>query len=351
MAQTNLVTRVRSEVARAFSFPSALPCQNEGRLGESIILAVSGGADSLCLAHAVITLAPHLGLQPVIAHLNHGIRGQAADDDADFVQRFAAQYGVPCHIEKTNVPKLAKEMNLSVETAARMARYDFLTRTADQHEAKLVTVAHHADDQAETVLHRLIRGTGLAGLRGMASHSPLPGAPHLTLVRPLLGFSRKDIEQYCADCDLQPRHDATNDDHTHTRNRIRHELLPLLEQYNPGIRTVLARLADSATTDFEIIEDATQQAFVSVARTTEANAIAFDRAAWQRLSVGLQRAVLRQAVLHLKGQLTDLKFSAIEEARDVLTSDATTGEIALLADVRIFIAARSFAIRLLVIGY
>ena len=121
-----------------------------------------------------------------------------------------------------------------------------------------------------------------------------------------------------------------------------------LAQYNPGIRTVLARLADSATTDFEIIEYATQQAFASVAHATEANTIAFDRAAWQRLSVGLQRAVLRQAVLQLKGQITNLKFSAIEEARDVLTSDATTGEIALLADVRIFIAARSFAIRLLV---
>jgi tRNA(Ile)-lysidine synthase len=338
MAQTNLVTRVRWEIARAFS------------LRGKVILAVYCGADSLCLAHVVIALAPQLHLQSVIAHLNHGIRGAAADADADFVQAFAAQHGVPCHIEKANVPKLAAEMNLSLETAARMARYDFLMRAADQHEAKIVAVAHHADDQAETVLHRLMRGTGLAGLRGMAAQSPMPGAPHLTLLRPLLRFGRKDIEQYCADCGLQPRHDATNDDLAHTRNRIRHELLPQLEQYNPGIRAVLARLADSATTDFEIIEYATQQAFSSIATQTEAHAIVFDRVTWRNLPVGLQRATLRHAVSQLKGHLTDLKFSAIEEARDVLTSDATTGEIALLADVRVRVSAGAFVVGRLVIS-
>jgi tRNA(Ile)-lysidine synthase len=347
MAQTNLVTRVRWEIARAFSLPSLsfspLP-MGEGPGVRAALLALSGGADSLCLAHAVITLAPQLHLQPIVAHLNHGIRGEAADADADFVQAFAAQHGVPCYSEKANVPRLAEQMNLSLETAARIARYNFLMRAADQHGAKLVAVAHHADDQAETVLHRLIRGTGLAGLRGMAAHSPMPGAPHLTLLRPLLRFGRKEIEQYCADCGLQPRHDATNDDLAHTRNRIRHELLPQLEQYNPGIRAVLARLADSATTDFEIIEYATQQTFSLVATQTEANAIAFDRAAWRNLPVGLQRATLRHAVSQLKGHLTDLKFSAIEEARDVLTSDATTGEIALLADVRVGVNARAFVI-------
>ena len=313
-------------------------------------MALSGGADSLCLAHAVITQPAQLAkpsnpLHPILAHLNHGIRGAAADADADFVQAFATQHNVPCHIEKADVPKLAVELNLSLETAARMARYDFLARVADQHGAKIVAVAHHADDQAETVLHRLIRGTGLAGLRGMAAHSPMPGAPHLTLLRPLLRFSRRDMEQYCADCNLHPRHDTSNDDLAHTRNRIRHELLPQLEQFNPGIRTVLARLADSATTDFEIIEFATQQAFSVVANQTEANAIAFDRTAWRNLPVGLQRATLRQAVSQLKGHLTDLKFNAIEEARDVLTSDATTGEIALLADVRVDVKARKFEIK------
>jgi tRNA(Ile)-lysidine synthase len=314
---------------------------------KSVILAVSGGADSLCLAHASVTQSlNHPTIHLIIAHLNHCIRGQAADEDAEFVQRFAAQFGVPCHIEKADVPKLAAERNLSLETAARMARYDFLARAAEAHNASLIALAHHADDQAETVLHRLIRGTGLAGLRGMAERAPMPGAPHLTLLRPLLRFSRNELVQYCADCGLIPRHDATNDDTTHTRNRIRHELLPQLEQYNPGIRAVLARLADSATTDFEIIDYATQQAFRSVAQVSEAG-IAFDRSAWCKLPTGLQRATLRQAVMQLKSHLTDLKFSAIEEARDVLTSDAATGEITLLADVRIRVNPRAFTAILL----
>ena len=336
MAQTNLVMRVRWETARAFAFSPI------GDASVSVVLAVSGGADSLCLADAVLAIAHEHNLKPIVAHLNHQIRGADAEADAIFVRQFAVDRGVSCEVGQVDVPALAQQMTVSLEVAARMARYDFLAKVADAAPADLVVTAHHADDQAETVLLRLIRGTGLSGLRGMQLRSPLTGAPHITLLRPLLRLARRDIEQYCVDRALTPRHDASNDDPTHTRNRIRHELLPLLAQFNPGIRAVLARLADTATTDVEIIEFATRQVYEVLTQVT-AQGIQFDRARWIAAPTGLRRATLREAVRVLRGNVIDLKYSAIEEACDVLTS-ANSGDIALTADIRIRVHSDIFVI-------
>jgi tRNA(Ile)-lysidine synthase len=335
MSVTNLVSRARQEVARAFLF------HVEG--ARKIVVAVSGGADSLCLADAAIALADELNLQPILAHLNHGLRGAEADADEQFVTQFAMRRNVVVENEKIDVARLAREKNQSVEVAGREARYAFLARVAHRHGANIVVVAHHADDQAETVLLRLIRGTGIAGLRGMSAISRLPDAPDLILLRPLLRITRKEIERYCADLGLQPRHDSTNDALDHTRNRIRHELLPTLESYNPGIRQVLARLADSAASDIELIEFAAQRAFAEFARETS-DGILMNRNVWRGLSAGIQRALLRESVQRLKGDLKDLKYDAIEEARDVLNSDAASGEIALMANVRVTFRATELLI-------
>ncbi len=337
---SNLVSRIRSEVAQAFE----LFCTSTREGATEVVLAVSGGADSLCLADATLAVAPRLHLRPLIAHLDHGLRGEASASDAGFVHAFAAERGVPCVIERADVNALARERKQSVEVAAREARYQFLARVAEAHGARLVALAHHADDQAETVLLRLIRGTGLQGLRGMQTYDALPAAPHLTAVRPLLRTSRAEIEQYCREQRLQPRHDATNDALDHTRNRVRHELLPFLERYNPNIRMTLTRLADTVASDVEIVEQATQAAFERIVQPSH-EGVAFDRPAWRALSRGLQRATLREAVRRLQGDVTGLQYAAIEEARDVLNSDAPTGEIALTHDVRIEVTRRTFIVR------
>jgi tRNA(Ile)-lysidine synthase len=337
---SNRVSRIRGEVAQAFEpFCASTPEEAPG-----VVLAVSGGADSLCLADATLAVAPRLRLRPLIAHLDHGLRGEAAAADAAFVRAFAAQHRLPCIIERADVGALARERRQSIEVAARDARYQFLARVAEAHGARLVALAHHADDQAETVLLRLIRGTGLQGLRGMQTHDALPAAPHLTAVRPLLRISRAEIERYCQERRLQPRHDATNDALDHTRNRVRHELLPILERYNPNIRMALTRLADTVASDMEIVEQATQAAFARVAQPLH-EGIAFDRSAWRALSRGLQRATLREAARRLQGDVTGLSYAAIEEARDVLNSDAPTGEIALAHSIRIDVSPRAFTVR------
>lgn len=334
MPVTNLVSRLRAEVARVCA---AYPA------GGRLVVAVSGGPDSMCLADALIALKADVTL----AHLNHQLRGADADADAAYVRAFAAARGVPCVVDTQDVAALAQARNQSIELAAREARYAFLARAAAEagapDSAAVVAVAHNADDQAETVLLRLVRGTGIEGLRAMAPSAPLPGAPAITLLRPLLRVTRADIEQYCADLELQPRHDASNVSLEHTRNRVRHELLPLLQQFNPGVKQVLARLADSAAADLDIVAFATRQAFDAIATVGDAG-ITVDRAAWRALPEGLQRAVLREGVRRLKGELTNLNFAAIEEAREVLHSPANSGDIALMSDVRIAVRLRHFTV-------
>lgn len=328
---SNLVSRIRASVAQTLAGDGA------------VVLAVSGGVDSICLADAALAMRGDTPAR-IIAHLDHQLRGDESDEDARFVQAFATQRGVLCEIGRVNVKALADSRKVSIEVAARDARYAFLAETATKHSATRVVLAHHADDQAETVLLRLLRGTGPAGLRGMSVRSPLPGASHLTALRPLLHITREEIEQYGRECKLEWRYDASNDALHHTRNRIRHELLPLLAQYNPNIRATLTRLADTLASDVEIVETTTREAFDRIAIEDD-KTVKVDRKAWRALSAGLQRATLREAMRRLKGDTMQLSYAAIEEARDVLNSDAGAGVIALMTDVRIDVTWRYFVMR------
>jgi tRNA(Ile)-lysidine synthase len=194
------------------------------------------------------------------------------------------------------------------------------------------------------VLLRLLRGTGIEGLRAMAATAPLPGAPSLTLLRPLLRITRVEIERYCDDLGLQPRHDSSNDSDEHTRNRVRRELIPLLRTFNPGVARVLARLADLAAVDHDVQQWAIQRAFAEAARIEE-NGVRVDRLAWRTMPVGLQRALLRECVRVVRKDLTNLSYDAVEEVREVLLSDAAQADAAITSDVRVTARAREFVVR------
>lgn len=208
-----------------------------------VVLGVSGGADSIALLHILNELKIDLKFDLHIATLNHGIR-QAANDDVAFVQHLTEKYDLPLTKGYEHVPSLAETYKESIESAARRARYDFLAQVAHNTQSKLIATAHHAGDQAETILLYLIRGTGTNGLTGMAYQSPVLKHPHLTLIRPLLSVSQAEINQFCAENDLQPRIDNTNFDTTYRRNALRHEILPQLRNINPQIDSALLRLAD-----------------------------------------------------------------------------------------------------------
>jgi len=295
--------------------------------GELLILGVSGGPDSLCMLHVFRRLAPDYDLRLHVGHLDHGIRGQEAEEDAAFVQRLCQEWGVPCTVQREDVPALAQERGIALEEAARQARYRFLGELARSLGARAVAVAHNADDQVETVLMHFLRGAGLAGLRGMSPVAWMdelrvgeeqPRLGRIRLLRPLLEVPREAIEAYCREQGLEPRFDRSNLDTTYFRNRLRHELIPYLESYNPNIREVVRRMAQVLAGDYELLRQLLAETWPQVVRQEDEEAIVFDLEALRALPVGLQRSVLREAVHRLRFSLRNINWVHIEDALQVL---------------------------------
>lgn len=318
--------------------------------GSKVVLAVSGGADSLALLHALAALRQPLRLTLVAATLDHQLRGPAGAADVAFVCEQATALGLLCIREARDVPAYAAHHRLSTEEAAREVRYAFLADVARATKSPLVATAHTADDQAETVLMHFLRGSGLSGLKGMLPRAPLPltaslrdaeqeasGSPPQsptsnpqspTLVRPLLYTPRAEIEAYLADLGLEPRQDATNVDLSYFRNRLRHELLPILERYQPNIRQVLARSAEALASEWTFIEGETDAAWTRLAQADE-SAVRFERGPFLALPDALQRHLLRRAVAHLRPLLRDVSWEQITQALAV-AREGTTGAAATL---------------------
>lgn len=218
-----------------------------------------------------------------------------------------------------------------------MARYDFLARVARQESAPVVAVGHHADDQAETVLMHLLRGSGLTGLQGMRPVGRLPNDPALWLWRPLLHATREEIERYVAEQELEPARDESNADTGFLRNRLRHELLPILEGYNPQIRRRLIEMADLVAADEALLQTLTDHAWRDVALAESDNPVELRRERWHALPLALRRRVLRRAITTVRPELRDVGFRTLEAARQVAESGPVgslradlPGDVALL---------------------
>lgn len=242
-----------------------------GLSGGRVLLAVSGGADSVAMLRGMLHLRDRHGLQVSAAHLNHNLRGDESLADAEWLTALAKRLELPLIVEGRDVAAIAGRKAQGLEEAAREVRYAFLQEAAANLGCSDVAVAHTADDQAETILHHVIRGTGVAGLRGMPRTRPL--TEDIRLVRPLLGITRAEIEHYLAELGQDFRRDASNTDDAFTRNRLRHSLLPLLErEYNPQVREALRRLGQQADEMQQALEhlaaDLLKQAVVDSNETT-----------------------------------------------------------------------------------
>ena len=294
-------------------------CQTENLLenDDTIVVGVSGGADSLALLAVLQSLSPTLNLNLHVAHLNHQLR-EEANADADFVAEIARKWQIPITIEAVDIATLAKEKGQSLEDAARTTRYQFFQRVAKSIHAQKIAVGHNADDQAETVLLHFVRGAGIKGLCGMRPDSPLANDDSLRLIRPLLNTSRADIDTFCRTQDLHPRTDTSNADEHFTRNKIRHSVLPLLKSINPAIADNLQRTAKLMTADDEVLTAETERALKVVTQSQYPDAIIFDKNAWQTLPIGLQRRVLRRAIEILHGDIHNIEFQHIENALSYL---------------------------------
>ena len=239
-ADTVVVAEVNARV-RAYVLRHALIAG-----GDTVVVAVSGGADSLCLLHVLQTLAPDLGCSLHVGHLDHALR-PTSEADAAFVAAHAAELGLPYTVERRDVGALARTQRVSLETAARRARYEFLHGVAAARDAAGIATGHTRDDQAETLLLHLARGSGLRGLAGMPPRRE-------ALIRPLLEVSHAQTMAYCAALGLAPREDESNLSRVQRRNRIRHEVLPRLEAIQPAASANMARAARLLAADLALIE-------------------------------------------------------------------------------------------------
>ncbi len=271
----------------------------EGRL----VLGVSGGADSVALLHGMhgLNRARNFPWKVHVGHLHHGIRGPAADEDAQFVRDVAAELDLPVTVEHVDVPSMAKARQQSIEEAARDARYAFLERICLHTESRHIVLAHHADDNAETVLHRILRGTGLRGLAGIAPVRALAPGSDIVVVRPLLKLHRDEIVAFLRERHLRWREDHSNAQTSLTRNRIRLEILPMLEsKINRQVRDALIRLAEQARLTDGYLAETAQRTLETLTISRTDRELTLNLPALLKRSKVIRAELVRQAFLCLR---------------------------------------------------
>ncbi len=323
--------------------------------GGTVVAGVSGGPDSLCLLHVLNRLREDYRIELHVAHLDHRIRGSESQEDAAFVARLAEEWGLTATVKARDVPRLARESKLAIEEAARQARYSFLAQVAQAVGARSIAVGHNADDQTETIVMHWLRGAGLAGLRGMLPLTELgemrleAAWPHhqpldLQLIRPLLETPRAEIEAYCWEHGLKPRFDRSNLDTTYYRNRLRHELIPYLESYNPNIWEVLRRSAQVIGDDYSLLQAELERIWVEVVSSESGEAITFDLDRWRALPISQQRSTLREAVHRLRRSLRNINWIHIENALSALEAKPAGTQVTLSQGLMLAIGYRDFTV-------
>ena len=218
--------------------------------GDTIVIGVSGGPDSMALLNSLINLNEKNGLhyKIVVSHINHGIR-EEADSETLFVQEFCKEKQISCYVKKEKVEKLAKVQKIGTEEAGRKLRYDFFEEVATKENANKIATAHNANDNAETVLMNIIRGSGTSGLKGIEAERDGK------FIRPLIECTRNEIEEYCKEQNLKPKYDKTNMKNIYTRNKIRNILIPLIQkEFNPNIVSSLNRMSQIAKEENEYLQ-------------------------------------------------------------------------------------------------
>lgn len=302
--------------------------------GDAIVLGLSGGPDSSCLFDVLYNMKEKMNLliQPV--HVNHKIRPGAAERDQKFVERLCRSKGIECASFEVNCVALAGKLGMTTEEAGRKARYDAFYDTAKSLKESTgrrvrIAVAQNADDQAETVLFRLIRGTGTDGLAGIAyEREEKRAGGSFSIIRPLLDVPREDIEEYCDEHRLKTVRDHTNDEAVYARNKIRLELLPLLEgEYNPNIRGALVRLAGIAASDREYIEGRVREEYCKALYEPAdgIGTITFDREKLAAMHPAIRHRVVMRAFgrMGLTSDVTEERLEAADRIINVKQAPKT----------------------------
>jgi tRNA(Ile)-lysidine synthase len=293
-----------------------------------IVIGFSGGIDSVCLTTLFMKSSHPL----IIAHFNHCLR-DTADRDEEFSRVFATERNLLFYSERGDVKKFASDQNLSIEEAARKMRYAFLFRVAQENQVDYLAVGHHADDQIETVLMHLFRGSGMSGLIGMKPVTIIPEFNRsITIIRPLLSFWRAEIEAFCKEHGLSFVQDETNYSDTYERNRIRNHIFPFLKNYYPGVGKRILKLSTLLRDENEILNEIIDENWNDVCLQEHPEFVRIDRHKFNKLAVALQRRLVRKAFFSFDPTLRNLSFENVEWFLNFSVS-SKIGEVDLRSNV------------------
>ncbi|RTE02546.1 tRNA lysidine(34) synthetase TilS [Paenibacillus whitsoniae] len=300
--------------------------------GDVVVVAVSGGSDSVALLHVLFRLVGTFGWRLVVAHVNHQFRGAESDAEADFVAGLAARFGLPCEIGVIDVPAYIEEASLNAQAAAREKRYAFLHNVAERYGAQRIALAHHADDQAETVLMRVLRGTGPSGLVGMPERRR---EKKVELIRPFLRIYKSDIMNYCKVHAISYCEDSSNASLKYTRNQVRLELLPKLTAYNEQLPQALNRLADMMQAEDDYMASETERVLRQIV-AFEAGRYRIERRDFTPLHVALQRRLIKLILNCLCADRQQLAYMLVERVREMILKDPVSNQV-LQVDEEVYI--------------
>lgn len=280
---------------------------------DSILIALSGGPDSACLLYVLYSLKREFGLNLFSAHLNHMLRGKDSQKDLLFAQQLSKKLDIPFFYEEIDVEK--KCSHASLEEAARNIRQDFLFRTADKVRATKIALGHTKDDQAETVLMRLLRGSGLYGLSAILPKRKI--LKHM-LIRPLIEVTKEELLSYLKNKGISYRIDRTNKEDIYFRNRIRNRLIPELRKYNKNIVDILHNTAESASLDYEYLKKKAEEHFRAINNLKSHSRINLKTVELLNLHPALRRMIIRLSIERLKGSLRRIDYRHIQELEDLM---------------------------------
>jgi tRNA(Ile)-lysidine synthase len=304
---------------------------------DRILVGLSGGPDSVVLLYVLNMIKAEYGLDIHIAHLDHKFRGEESKTDRLFCEALAEKLDLEIISEEIDVPEIAGMKKISPEEAARQERYGFFKRIAEAKHLDKIAVGHNKDDQAETVLMRILRGAGMSGMGGMIPVKEMYG---FIVIRPLIEVSRKDIEGFIRESGLEFRHDSSNDETVYTRNKVRRDLMPYLEKnFNANIKEVLVNMAENLREENSFLEKVAKRKFKSMAAVKKAEEIVLDIKKFKKQEEAVKKRILRCALREIKGDLRRFTYQHWKEMEDLIDNRPVNSIVDLPGDIK-FIKSR-----------